>query len=177
MGPSKNGSDFLKRYADGIFQLIDKSYEGLYGTVPFTDGMKKLMIDNFRMVIDPKYVAVVLDENDKMVCFGLTFPALAGALAGGRGKLTPKTLWRILKALRKPDALDLCLVGVDPEYLNRGVSTVFSVEIMRMLRDNPNLRFADTNLNLEDNWAILNQWKRFRKEQVKRYRSYVKKLV
>ena len=177
MGPSRNGSDFLKRYADGIFELIDKSYEGLYGTVPFTDGMKKLMIDNFRMVIDPKYVAVVLDENDKMVCFGLTFPALAGALAGGRGKLTPKTLWRILKALRKPDALDLCLVGVDPEYLNRGVSTVFSVEIMRMLRDNPNLRFADTNLNLEDNWAILNQWKRFRKEQVKRYRSYVKKLV
>ena len=46
-----------------------------------------------------------------------------------------------------------------------------------LLRDNPRLRFADTNLNLEDNYAILNQWKRFRKEQVKRYRSYVKKLV
>ena len=33
LGPSKSGSDFLKRYADGIFELIDKSYEGLYGTV------------------------------------------------------------------------------------------------------------------------------------------------
>ena len=48
---------------------------------------------------------------------------------------------------------------------------------MKMLRDNPRLRFADTNLNLEDNYAILNQWRRFQKEQVKRYRSYVKKLV
>jgi hypothetical protein len=48
---------------------------------------------------------------------------------------------------------------------------------MKMLRDNPRLRFADTNLNLEDNYAILNQWRRFRKEQIKRYRSYVKKLV
>ena len=102
---------------------------------------------------------------------------LAGALAGGRGKLTPGTALRLLKALKKPDALDLCLVGVDPEYANRGVSAVFSVAIMKMLRDNPNLRFADTNLNLEDNYAILNQWKRFRKEQIKRYRSYVKKLV
>ena len=176
-GPSKNGSDFLKRYADGIFELIDKSYEGLYGTVPFTDGMRKLMLDNFSLVINPKYAAVVLDENDRMVCFGLTIPALAGALAGGRGRLTPKTAVRLLKAMKKPDALDLCLVGVDPEYLNRGVSAVFSVAIMKMLRDNPALRFADTNLNLEDNYAILNQWRRFRKEQVKRYRSYVKKLV
>ena len=147
LGPSKSGSDFLKRYADGIFELIDKSYEGLYGTV-----------------------------HDRMVCFGITFPALAGALAGGRGKLTPGTALRLLKALKKPDAIDLCLVGVDPEYANRGVSAVFSVAIMKMLRDNPNLRFADTNLNLEDNYAILNQWKRFRKEQVKRYRSYVKRL-
>ena len=177
LGPSTSGSDFLKRYADGIFELIDKSYECLYGTVPFTDGMRKLMLENFKLVVDPKYVAVVLDENEKMVCFGITFPALAGALAGGRGKLTPRTALRLLKALKKPDAIDLCLVGVDPEYLNRGVSSVFSVAIMKMLQDNPNLRFADTNLNLEDNYAILNQWKRFRKEQVKRYRSYVKKLV
>ena len=44
-GPSKNARDFLQRYADGIFELIDKSYEGLYGTVPFTEGMKKLMMN------------------------------------------------------------------------------------------------------------------------------------
>ena len=177
LGPSKSANDFLNRYADGIFSLLDRSYEGLYGTVPFTEGMKKLMIDNFKIVIDPKYVAVVLDENERVVCFGLTFPALAGALAGSRGKLTPGTAWRLLKALRKPDVLDLCLVGVEPEYQNRGISAVFSVALMKMLRDNPHLRFADTNLNLEDNYAILNQWRRFRKEQVKRYRAYVKKLV
>ena len=176
LGPSKNATDFLNRYADGIFSLLDKSYEGLYGTVPFTEGMKKLMIDNFKLVIDPRFVAVILDENENVVCFGLTFPAIAGALAGGRGKITPKTAWKLLKALRNPDALDLCLVGVEPEYMNRGISAIFSVAIMKMLRDNPNLRFADTNLNLEDNYAILNQWRRFRKEQVKRYRSYVKHL-
>ncbi|MBR6883195.1 MAG: hypothetical protein IKN06_09545 [Bacteroidales bacterium] len=176
LGPSSGGKDFLRRYADGIFTLIDKSYEGLYGTVPFTEGMRKLMLENFSLVVNPKYCAVILDENDRVVCFGIAFPSLAGALAGGTGKLTPGTLLRLLKALRKPDALDLCLVGVEPEYLNRGVSAAFSVAIMEMLRAHPSLRFADTTLNLEDNYAILNQWRRFRHEQVKRYRSYVKHL-
>ena len=107
----------------------------------------------------------------------MAFPALAPALAGGSGKITPSSAIRLLKALKRPSAIDLCLVGVDAEYLNRGVSGAFSFAVMEMLRNNPALAFADTNLNLEDNWAILNQWRRFRKEQVKRYRSYVKKLV
>ena len=174
-GPSSGTADFLKRYADGIFALLDTSYENLYGTVPFTEGMKKLMMDNFRLIISPKYTAVILDENERVVCFGVAFPALSHALVGTRGRLTPRMLLRLLGCLRRPTGLDLGLVGVDPEYLNRGVSAVFSAAIMRMLED-PRVEYADTNLNLEDNWAILNQWKRFRKEELKRYRAYVKKL-
>ena len=174
-GPSSGAKDFLRRYADGIFELIDKSYDGLYGTVPFTEGMKKLMIDNFRLVISPKYTAVILDENDRMVCFGFAIPALAPALVGTNGKLTPRTLLRMLKAIRHPKVIDLCLIGVDPEYLNRGVSAAFSSAIMHMLRDT-DVEYAETNLNLEDNYAIQNQWRRFKAVQAKRRRAYVKKL-
>jgi hypothetical protein len=137
--------------------------------------MRKLVLDNFGLVLSPKYAAVILDENEKPVCFGLAIPSLNRALQGTRGHLTPLTLIRILKCLRKPDVLDLCLVGVDPEYLNRGVSGALSLAIMQMLSDG-SLKWADTNLNLEDNYAILNQWRRFRSEQCKRYRSYVKPL-
>ena len=176
-GLAKNGSEFIKKYAKDVFDLIDRSYEGLYGTVPFTDGMRKLMIDNFKLVVDPKYVAIILDENEKPVCFGIAFPSLTKALAGTRGKLTPKVIFRLLRCLRKPEILDLGLIGVDPEYLNRGVSGALSLAIMKMLRDNPNCKWADTNLNLEDNYAIQNQWRRFKRDECKRYRSYVKKLT
>ncbi|MBR4353346.1 MAG: hypothetical protein IKQ01_09810 [Bacteroidales bacterium] len=175
-GPSKNAKDFLRRYADGVFELIDKSYDGLYGTVPFTEGMKRLMIDNFRLVISPKYTAVILDENEKMVCFGFAIPSLASALAGTKGRYTPKVLWRLLRNIRKPKVIDLCLIGVDPEYLNRGVSAAFASAIMHMLRDTP-VRYAETNLNLEDNYAIQNLWHRFNAVQAKRRRAYVKKLA
>ena len=176
-GTAKNGPQLLKKYADGIFDLIDKSYEGLYGTVPFTEGMRKLVLENFAMVINPKHTAVILDENDKIVCFGLSFPGLAPALVGTRGKYTPLTLIKLLYYIKNPNVLDLCLVGVDPEYLNRGVSGALSLAIMKMLRDNPRLKWADTNLNLEDNYAIQNQWRRFKREERKRYRAYVKPLV
>ena len=176
-GTAKNVPQLLKKYSKGIFDLIDASYEGLYGTVPFTEGMRKLVLDNFALVISPKYTAVILDENEKIVCFGLAFPGLAPALVGTRGKFTPGTLAKLLYAIKRPQILDLCLVGVDPEYLNRGVSGALSLAIMKMLRDNPRIQWADTNLNLEDNYAILNQWRRFRREECKRYRAYVKKLV
>ena len=175
-GESRNAKDFLDRYKDGIFRLLDQSYEGLYGTVPFTDRMKKLMIDNFRLVIDPKYTAVILDENERMVCFGFAIPSISTALVGTKGKYTPRVLWRLLRCIRHPKIIDLCLIGVDPEYLNRGVSAAFASAIMHMLRDT-DIAYAETNLNLEDNYAILNLWRRFNAVQVKRRRSYVKKLA
>ena len=167
-------NEFLKKYADGIFELLDKSYELLYGTVPFTEGMKKMMIDNFRLVIDVKNVAVILDENEKMICFGLAFPAIADAVRPSGGRLTPTTLIKLLKALKKPNVIDLCLIGVDPEWLNRGVSIIVSAGLMNMLK---NVEYAETNMNLEDNYAIQNQWKRFDEQKIKRHRCYVKKLL
>lgn len=175
-GESKNGADFLRKYADGIFNLIDQSYEGLYGTVPFTDGMRKLMVDNFGLVISPKYSAIILDEENRPVCFGLAIPSLNKAFRGTRGHITPGVAIRFLQCLRRPESLDLCIIGVDPAYLNRGVSAALTLAIMKMLKENKNLRYADTCINLEDNYAIQNQWKRFRRDVPKRYRCYVKAL-
>ncbi len=174
LGPANNTNDFIKKYADGIFELLDKSYELLYGTVPFTEGMKKMILDNFKLVIDIKYGAVILDENEKMVCFGIAFPGIADAVRPSGGRLTPLALIRLLKALKKPDVIDLCLIGVEPEWLNRGVSVIISAEMMKMLKT---VKYAETNANLEENYAIQNQWKRFDEEKIKRHRSYVKQLV
>jgi len=175
-GESRNGADFLRKYAHGIFNLMDKSYEGLYGTVPFTEGMRKLMVDNFSLVINPKYSAIILDQDNKPVCFGLAIPSLNRAFQGTRGHITPGVALRFLQCIRHPDSLNLCIIGVDPEYLNRGVSAALSLAIMKMLKETPSLQYADTCINLEDNYAIQNQWKRFRRSTPKRYRAYVKSL-
>ncbi len=176
IGEAKNTEDFLRRYADGFFELLDKSYAHIYGTVPFTEGMKKNMIDNFRLIIDVKHVAVLLDENDRIVCLGLTFPSIARAVQKSGGRLTPACLVRLLRAIRHPKVLDLGLVGVDPEYLNRGVTAVICHELMKMLK-NDGLLYAETNLNLIDNAPIQNMWKRFKRVIHKRRKAYIKKIA
>ena len=174
-GGAKNVRDFINRYADQLFELLDRAYDKLYGTVPFTDKMKKMLIDNFLLIVDLKYVDVILDENDRVVCMGVSFPSIAKAVQKSRGHLTPAALLRILHAIKKPEILDLALLAVDEEYMNRGVSTVFSAGLLKILK-NGTIKYAETNLNLEDNYAIINQWKRFRAVTHKRRRSYVKKI-
>lgn len=174
-GESKNGRDFLRRYADGFFDIVDKSYEEVYGTVPFTERIKRMMIDNFNLIIDNKHGGVVLDENGKVILLGICFPSLAKAVQKSGGHLTPGCLIRILKAVRKPEIIDLGLIGVDPVWANRGVSVAMASQLMQMLQM-PYTQYAETNLNLEDNYAILNLWKRFDAVQHKRRRSYIKHL-
>ena len=175
IGEAKNIDDFIKKYGDDFFSLIDKGYEDLYGTVPFTQAMKDEIIKSFKLIVDLKHVAIILDETGRAVCIGICFPSIAKAVQKSRGKLTPAALVRLLKAIKKPDVIDLGLIAVDPTYLNRGVSAIICSAVIDMLK-NDGIEYAETNLNLETNYSILNQWKRFKSVNHKRRRAYIKKL-
>lgn len=172
---SKDIDDFIKRYADKMFVLLDESYENIYGTVPFTEGMKKMMIENFRMIVSKKYVAVLLDENDEVVCFGLCIPSIARAVRSSDGHLTPLALLKIMKSVRSPEIIDLGLVGVSAAYCNKGVSAAFMSRLMDFMRES-GIKYAETNLNLETNMNIRTQWKHFNSVEHKRRRAFIKRL-
>ena len=82
---------------------------------------------------------------------------------------------RLLWAIKHPKIIDLGLIGIDPLWANRGISVAISAALEKMLRED-GVEYAETNLNLEDNYAIQNQWKRFKAVQHKRRRSFVKVL-
>jgi len=174
-GTAKNTNDFLKKYGDMFFEILDKTYENIYGTIPFTYGMKKMMMDNFRLIIDIKYVAVILDENEKVVCFGICFPSIAKAVQKSGGRLTLPAIFRLLKAIKHPKVIDLGLIGVLPEYAMKGVSSAIIAKVLNMLSSG-GIEYAETNLNLEDNASMQNQWKAFDARLHKRRRSYVKHI-
>ena len=131
-GEAKNTKDFINKYADKFFDIIDDTYKDLYGTVPFTEATRKLMISNFKLIVNVKNVAVILDENDNVVCFGICFPSLAKAVQKSKGHLTPFALIRLLKAIKKPKVLDLGLIGVKEEYMFKGISSAIISEVMKM---------------------------------------------
>ena len=167
---------FIKKYAEDFFRLLDEGYEDIYGTVPFSDNMKKLMISNFKLLLGTKYVSIILDENNKGVCMGMCIPSIAHALQKSGGKLTLPCLIKILKSKKNPEYIDLALVAVDKRYVNKGVALCFLPELMRMVKESDNTKWIETNLNLETNYQIQNMWKRFDAQNHKRRRSFIKVL-
>ena len=77
------------------------------------------------------------------------------------GKLTPAALVRLLSAIKRPKVIDLGLIAVAPDYQNTGIIAVIAAALADMLSTG-GVEYAETNLNLEDNLAIRNVWKRFK---------------
>lgn len=175
LGVAKNAREFVKKWGDEFFEVLDITYEAIYQSVPFTPKMKKNLIDSFRFIINVDYATVILDKNDKIVGFGIAFPSIGKALQKSGGKLTPIAVLRTLRAIKKPEVVDLALIGVIPEYRSKAIATSIIGEMIKMLSKG-GIKYAETNLNLETNTKIQNQWKAFKSVQHKRRRSYVKKI-
>ena len=173
---SKSTGEFIKKYADKFFAIVDETYEEIYGTVPFTENMKKALIANFKLIVDIKFVSVILDENDNVVAFGLCFPAIGKDVQKSGGRLTLPTIFRVLKTVKHTKTLDLGLIGVVDEYKRKGIASALIWNIAEQMKNN-GIEYAETNLNLEDNYSVLNIWKSFEHIQHKRRRSFVKKLI
>ena len=176
MGTAKNTSQFIKKYANEIFRVWDEAYSKIYGCVPFTEKVKKQMLEQFKMVLDMRFIKVIVDENEKLVAFGFAFPSIAKAVQKSGGRLTIPCLIRLLKAIKNPKILDLAIVGVVDEYRNKGVSMSLFAMMFDMLEQG-SVEYMETNLNLEDNYPILNMWRSFDTIQHKRRRCYIKPLV
>ncbi|MBO5926202.1 MAG: hypothetical protein J6Q38_01405 [Clostridia bacterium] len=172
--PKLSKSKLLKRYADGIFKCLDVCYKELYGTVPFTEDMKKQILSQFKLFIEKKWMLIILDEKDNVVAFGFCMPQLGKALQKSGGRLTLCTLLKLLKALKKPKVLEFCLIGVVPEYQSKGVNSIALDGIMNMLKKD--IEYCETNLCLETNHKILAQWNYFDAQNHKKRRAYCKKI-
>lgn len=167
---------YIKKWGKQIFEIIDAAYSPLHGTVPFNDKMRKQVLDQFMLFIEKDYIILVADEDNNAVAFGFALPSLSQPMIKGRGRINPLSLLRILKAVKKPSVVDLGLIGVIPAYQSRGVNAVILYKMQQLLI-NLNIEYCETNLNLENNTKVMQQWEEFdHVEQHKRRRCFVKVL-
>mgnify|MGYP003312394255 CR=1 FL=1 len=173
--PVMSYSKLCKKYGDQFFELLDISYDKIYGTVPFTQGMKNLLMNNFKPIVNPRYTRFIVNKDDKVVAFAIAFPNIAKAMQTRNGHLTPLTIIRLLHTVRHPKIIDLGLVGVLPEEALGGSQIVmFKVLSEQIIKDK--IQYVETNLNLEDNHEIIRMWDHFNSIQHKRRRSFVKHI-
>jgi GNAT superfamily N-acetyltransferase len=166
---------YILRYATQLFQMINAEYSHLYGSIPLSDREIEHYTNTYFTFVHPDFVPMVLDENDRLVAFGVVIPSLSKALQKSRGALFPLGWWHLLHALSKNDRADLYLIAVSKDYQGLGVNMVVMNAVYRAFVAR-GIRKAETNPELEDNLNVQSQWKMFEKRQHKRRRCYFKAL-
>ena len=112
-------------YARQFFHAINESFTDLYDFVPMTEKEIDAYIKEYIPFVNLNFVQFVVDENDKLVGFGLSIPDLNAAYKKANGRLFPFGWYHILKAFKKFDTIDLLLNGVLPEWQKRGVHSIY----------------------------------------------------
>ena len=166
---------YIEKYKDGVFECIDLCYRHLYGTVPFTEEMKREIISQFLLLLSPEHLVIICDKDEKVVSFALCFPAIGPAIQKSGGRLTLPALIKLIKLAKKPRVLDFGLVAVLPEYQNAGLNAVY-VDFMMSSLMSGRYDYFETNLNLETNHQVMAQWKYFNAVNHKRRRAYIKTI-
>jgi GNAT superfamily N-acetyltransferase len=167
-----NKKEILK-YGKELFQLLDDEYSHLYGTVPLTEKQVEAYIDQYFGFVTPDFVPMIMDQNNRMVAFGVVMPSLSLALQKSKGNLFPLGFVYLLKALKKNNRADAYLVAVRSEYQGKGVNAIL-MNKMHNVFSKLGITKIETNPELETNLDVQGQWKHYQSRQHKRRRVFIK---
>jgi GNAT superfamily N-acetyltransferase len=163
-------------YADEMFSLFNESYSKLSSFIPINDKQIKYMKEKFISFINPEFIKFALDSEGKLIGFAVIMPSFAKPLQKANGKLYPFGLFRLLYAKIFPKNVTLFLIGVHPDYQNKGVTAILFNSTIKTLKDlgiNECIRTPE----LKDNISISNLWKNFNPVTYKTRCTYTRQIT
>lgn len=174
--PLTSRKEVKKKYGRPLFDLINEAYKDLYGYTSLTPRQIDYYVDQYLDIIRLDCVSAVADAEGNLVAVGISMPSLSEALRRSHGRLLPMGWWHLLKALRaKTDTVDLMLVAVKPEYQSKGVNALVFCDLIRTY-NRLGFKYAESNIELEDNENVQRQWDYFEHRQHRRRRAWRKSL-
>ena len=163
--------------AHDIFRLINDAYAPLFNFSRMTERQIDQYVRMYVPVLDLRMVSIVENEQNEIVAVGISMASLSEALQKAKGRLLPFGWFYLLKALfwKRPKMLDLLLVGVRPDYQNKGVNALLFTDLIPVYQQ-LGFEYAESNPELELNEKVQNQWQYFKTEQHKRRRCFKAKI-
>ncbi len=172
----KNMNTLIKEQGDNFFNLMDETFSELYGTFPFNAELRKQVISMFKLILNKKYICLVFDKHEELIGFGLTWPSLAKAMKQTNGRALPFGFLKWLKAIKKPEAVELGIIAVKAEYRKLGVTGFIIKKLVDRLNTLPNVKYADTGVQLETNTGAITSLEMFERTLIRRKTCYIKEL-
>ena len=155
-------------YGQKFFELINQTYCNLYGFSLLSPKQIESYVDLYLSLIDTRMITFIENDKGELVGAAAAIPSLSVALQKCRGELLPFGWWHLLKSMfiKRPETLELLLIGVRPDYQNCGVNSLIILDLAERFRE-MGFKYAETNAMLESNDKIHAMWRPFEKEQHK----------
>lgn len=161
--------------ADEMFDLFNETYSSLSSFVPITEVQKAYFKKKYISFINPEYIKFIKDKDDKLIAFAIVMPSFSEALQKANGKLFPFGIYHLLKAKKHSKDVIFYLIGIHPEYQNKGVTAIIFNEYYKTFKEKK-IEMCYRTPELEENLAIKQMWKHFDPVVYKRRRTYRKDL-
>ncbi|MBP3830254.1 MAG: N-acetyltransferase [Bacteroidaceae bacterium] len=164
-------------YIHKIFNVINRAYADLYGYSQMNERQIDQYAKTYLPFLDLRLLAVVENDQNEPIAVGITMGSLSYALQKAHGKLFPFGWWHLLKAVyfKPAPVLDMLLIGVLPEYQNKGVNALLFAEIIPVAQK-MGFVWAETHVQLEENEKSQTQWAHLDCSIHKRRRCWRKNL-
>ncbi|WP_060874226.1 GNAT family N-acetyltransferase [Myroides odoratus] len=165
----------LMPHVDEMFALLNKTYADLQSFVPIESFQIEHYKKKYLQFIHPDFISCVMDENNKMIAFAITMPSFSKAFQKTKGKLFPFGFIHLLQAMKHNNRAEFYLIGIDPEYRNKGITALIFEEIYACFTQHK-IKHIETNPLLVENVKIQQLWKHFNPEIHKERKTYRKDI-
>ncbi len=165
----------LREYIKPVFRLINETYAEIYGFAEIEEDEMDYMANRYMFILNPKFVKVVLDKEDKLAAFILGIPEVAEGIRKARGRILPFGFIRILIESKKSKMLTLLLGAIKEEYRNSGLDALLAIKMLETAQKEK-MRTIDSHLVLETNVKMRREYEKIGGVVYKRFRIYQKRL-
>jgi len=165
-------------YVEKMLGVINKAYVDLYGYSELDEEQMRWYANRFLQMLDHNYLSAVENKEGEIIGVGVCMPSLSHAVQKAKSKLYPFGWWHIVKELwlkKNHQILDMLLIGVLPEYQEKGANALFFAKMIPFGIEH-GFEWAETHPQLEDNMAGQMQWKNLDCCIHKRRAVFVKEL-
>ncbi|MCF8372652.1 MAG: hypothetical protein K9H64_13565 [Bacteroidales bacterium] len=168
-------SKSIRPYVKPVFDLINETYTDIYGFAPLLEIEAREFSERFLPLLNPEYIKIVSDKNDKMVAVVIAMPDIGPGFRKANGRLFPFGFIHILRSFKKATQLNLLLGCVKDTIRNSGIDALMAVSLFESAIKG-GLKTMDSHVILEENTKMRALIERQDFTIYKKYRIFEKVL-
>ncbi len=170
----RNSREML-RYGREMFHVLNDAFAPLYEYSKLSEEQIEGYVKQYVPILNKDFLALVTNEEGKLVGFCITMPSISRAVRKARGRLFPFGFIPVLKALKHNDTIEALLIGTLPEYQGKGANVL----MFKYLHENCirlGVKRMLLNPQLEDNVKVQTLFGEYDPKPYMRRRSYVREV-